>query len=91
MVANLAISLTVAWAITVVLVTCLQCRPLAKFWNPTIPGYCIDPLKYILGNQGVNIALDIIIFALPWPMIWGLQRPWADKIALSGVFVIGVL
>ena len=84
-------SLTIAWGIAVLLVACLQCRPLAKYWNPTIPGYCIDPMKYILGNQGVNIALDFMILALPWPMVWGLHRPWKDKLALSAVFLLGAL
>ncbi|KAL8677731.1 MAG: hypothetical protein Q9186_005866 [Xanthomendoza sp. 1 TL-2023] len=88
---NVVIALTVAWAIAVFLVPCFQCRPLAKYWNHKLPGHCIDSLKYIIGNQAVNISLDFMILALPQPMVWRLHRPRKDKIALSAIFLVGTL
>ena len=89
--ANVLIGMTVAWGFATFLSAALQCRPLAKAWDPTIPGTCFNTLQYILGVQGVNIALDFAILMLPIPMVWALNRPWQDKLALSGVFFVGAL
>ncbi|KAL8687779.1 MAG: hypothetical protein Q9218_006148, partial [Villophora microphyllina] len=86
---SVIIALTVAWAIAVFLVPLFQCRPLAKYWNRQLPGYCINGLTYIVANQGVNIALDFMILILPQPMIWRLHRPGKDKAALSALFLVG--
>ncbi|KAH7461056.1 hypothetical protein FOMA001_g19239 [Fusarium oxysporum f. sp. matthiolae] len=32
------------WTITIALLNALICVPVAKFWNSTMPGHCIDPL-----------------------------------------------
>lgn len=85
------IALIIAWTIAGFLVPCLQCRPLAKYWNHALPGYCINSLEYIVSYQAVNIALDFMILGLPQPMIWRLQRPQKDKAALSGLFLVGAL
>jgi hypothetical protein len=69
----------------------LQCRPLARQWDMTVPGTCDDQIAFIEAIQGINILLDASIFAVPWPMIWKLHRPWQDKIGLSGIFLLGGL
>lgn len=79
----------IAWGLAVFLAAALQCRPLHALWDPSVNGHCFDTLKYILGVQGVNIALDFAILILPMPQVWTLQRPWQDKFALSIVFLLG--
>lgn len=81
----------IAWGLAVFLAAALQCRPLHALWDPSVNGHCFDTLKYILGVQGVNIALDFAILILPMPQVWTLQRPWQDKFALSIVFLLGGL
>lgn len=81
----------VAWGAATFLAAALQCRPLAAFWDQSIDGHCFNGLQYILGVQGVNIALDFAILCLPMPMVWRLHRPWQDKAALSVVFALGGL
>ncbi|KAF9777323.1 hypothetical protein IL306_004454 [Fusarium sp. DS 682] len=34
----------VAWTITIAFLNSLICVPVAKFWDSTLPGHCIDPL-----------------------------------------------
>ncbi|MCJ1267607.1 hypothetical protein MMC22_007493 [Lobaria immixta] len=81
----------IAWGLAVFLAAALQCRPLHALWDPSVNGHCFDTLKYILGVQGVNIALDFAILILPMPQVWTLQRPWQDKFAVSIVFLLGGL
>ncbi len=39
----------------------------------------------------VNAAIDLTILLLPVPMVWGLQMPRKRKIAVSGIFGMGLL
>lgn len=90
-VAKALIALVIAWGAATFLAAALQCRPLAAVWDPTIHGECFNTEQYILGIQGVNIALDFAILLLPIRPVWGLHRPWQDKMALSAVFLVGTL
>lgn len=72
-------------------VSLFQCTPLEKLWNPTLPGHCINFLGAIIGNAVPNIVTDILILALPMPLLWHLQTGYLQKIMLSGVFLLGGL
>jgi hypothetical protein len=39
----------------------------------------------------INIAVDLVIMVLPLPTVWSLQLPKRQKLALSGVFMLGTL
>lgn len=38
-----------------------------------------------------NIVTDLIMLLLPMPVIWRLKLPTKQKIALTGVFLLGSL
>jgi hypothetical protein len=38
-----------------------------------------------------NMLVDLMIIAMPWPLIWQLQMPVRQKIAVGGVFTLGAL
>lgn len=50
----------------------------------------MDQNKFLITNQVFNVIIDFVILALPIPMIWNLQRAWQDKLALNGVFALGI-
>lgn len=50
---------------------------------------CIDTLDYFLGVQVPNMILDLIIMILPLPYLWNLHITLSQKIALSGIFILG--
>ena len=91
MMADGLIVMCVLWGAATFLSSALQCRPLKAFWDITIQGQCFDSIKFVLGVQGVNIFLDVAILLLPMKMVWGLHRPWQERLALSGVFLLGGL
>ena len=66
-------------------------RPLAGFWDVTIPHHCIDQIRFELVAAMLNIVVDLVIMVLPLPTIWSLQLPKRQKWALSGVFMLGTL
>jgi hypothetical protein len=91
MMADGLIAMSILWGVATFLSSALICRPLQKFWDVSIPGKCFDSLKFVLGVQGVNIFLDATILVLPMKAVWGLHRPWQERLALSGVFLLGGL
>ena len=70
----------------------LGCRPLAFFWDPTIPGgHCININAFFRWISLPNILTDIAMLVLPQPLIWTLQVTRNQKIGLRLTFLTGCL
>ncbi|CAP92218.1 Pc13g11490 [Penicillium rubens Wisconsin 54-1255] len=68
-----------------------QCTPVARAWNKTIPGSCINITTNWYANAGFSIATDIIILTLPMYPLYKSKIVLKRKIALMGVFALGAL
>ncbi|EXK77102.1 hypothetical protein FOQG_18184 [Fusarium oxysporum f. sp. raphani 54005] len=79
------------WTITIALLNALICVPVAKFWNSTMPGHCIDPLTVWYVMAGFNLVTDITVICMPLPVIGSLNLPRRQKIMLLAIFSIGFL
>lgn len=69
----------------------LNCQPFEATWNPTIAGSCGPMTTVELACVVVNMGTDLAILLLPQPIIWKLQMPTSRKIAISLMFVVGVM
>ncbi|KAJ5747305.1 uncharacterized protein N7511_009001 [Penicillium nucicola] len=69
----------------------VNCVPVAKFWNHDIPGTCLTFETVWFFNASMNIATDISLLLLPMPLLSKLQLPRTQKLALMGVFAMGIL
>lgn len=76
----------VCWA---VFAGTLLCTPVAKLWNPQLPGHCMNPRAYWLSAAGINIGMDFAVLILPLPSITQLRLPRKQKICLVLVFLLG--
>ncbi|KAJ5738593.1 hypothetical protein N7493_001748 [Penicillium malachiteum] len=90
---QVAITMTIVWMWTasVILETFLLCRPLKYNWDTSISGVCGDRNAAYVVAGTMNLITDLMVMALPMPHIWKLQLGTAKKVALSGVFSIGLL
>ncbi|KAK0668448.1 hypothetical protein QBC41DRAFT_121977 [Cercophora samala] len=88
------IGLTVA----TVVICIFECRPPSTYWNVEAQlsgaalAVCMDPAerqKFFEANGIINIVQDICIYVLPIPMLWRLQVPRRQKVALLFLFCIG--
>jgi hypothetical protein len=79
------------WAASVILETFLLCRPLAYNWDISIPGTCGNRNATYVVAGTLNLITDLMVMALPIPHIWKLQLTLAKKVALCGVFSLGLL
>lgn len=69
------------------LAACLQCRPLAFWWDKTVQGgTCFNVQLFFRGQAITSPILDAVILALPVRSIWGLKLPESKRIELLLVF-----
>ncbi|KAH0026853.1 hypothetical protein KCU78_g4210, partial [Aureobasidium melanogenum] len=89
---------TVVWTVLVsvvisqILFTILLsvgCQPIAKQWDPSIPGKCLNALPIYFALGGTSLGWDLIIIVLPFPILRRLQLDFHRKVALFAVFSLG--
>ncbi|OAL43626.1 hypothetical protein IQ07DRAFT_488371, partial [Pyrenochaeta sp. DS3sAY3a] len=75
-----------------IIVTLLQCVPLAKMWDidNSTNGKCIDRTIFIYFTAGFHILTDIWIIYLPIKTLLTIQRPRREKMALIMIFCLGI-
>lgn len=70
--------------------TLSMCRPIAFNWNKTIHGKCGDEAAAEIAAAAFNMALDVIIVLLPFPVIWGLHMSKQKKAGVMVTFALGL-
>lgn len=80
---------TVLWFIAGVLYVFLHCRPLSTNWGK--PHQCLPNFYESVIFGVLNVVSDLAILLLPQPVIWKLNLPTGKRLALSLVFLVGVL
>ncbi|KFY44065.1 hypothetical protein V495_03648 [Pseudogymnoascus sp. VKM F-4514 (FW-929)] len=86
---NIMLGVLVVYGLWTIVGSIVMCIPVAAFWDESIKGHCMNRLQFWFANAGVNIATDIIIFAIPMPLLKQLQLPKKQKIGLMFVFGFG--
>lgn len=84
----LAVNLT--YFIATVLACSLICRPFAYNWDRSTHGTCGNQKSLDLFIGVFNLLMDIVTVVTPMPVLWGLQMPTERKVALSGIFSMGI-
>lgn len=58
----------IAWFLAQFLSVMFSCRPLAYFWDKTIPnGHCINENIFGYAITGASLLTDLIVFVIPIP------------------------
>ncbi|KAI5921295.1 hypothetical protein F4810DRAFT_679234 [Camillea tinctor] len=91
----LLVSMVVVFAVTAMffLVLTLQCRPLSLLWGVG-QGSCINfeiTVRTGIAFSAIDIVLNWLYSLIPIPMLWKVQIGPHLKIAVLGLFGIGVL
>ncbi|KAH8589188.1 hypothetical protein B0O99DRAFT_637440 [Bisporella sp. PMI_857] len=85
------ILITVNWFAFMV-ASCNQCKPLAYWWDRTIPGgKCFDVQAFYRIMCVPNIVTDVIVMLLPIKSIVELKLPTIKKLALLIIFLTASL
>ncbi|KAL5358394.1 putative plasma membrane protein Pth11-like protein [Aspergillus floccosus] len=86
------IGIIVAFTTGTVVSSIAQCSPIQYAFDKTITprGACINLTAFWYANAVFNITSDLVLIALPVPVISNLQLPLKSKIALCGIFAMGI-
>ncbi|PYI00339.1 hypothetical protein BO78DRAFT_268904, partial [Aspergillus sclerotiicarbonarius CBS 121057] len=86
------IGVILTWAIATILAGCLICRPFAFNWDPSIPGgTCGSQVSSFAVTGVINLATDLLVLAIPLPLLYRLQMSRFKKVTLISVFGLGVV
>lgn len=88
---NTMIAVLATYGTWTILSAWLNCIPVSKFWDDSVPGYCLNKEGLWFSNAAMHILTDLVILVLPMPVLNSLQLPKRQKIALMGVFALGGL
>lgn len=71
----------------------LNCIPLKWTWLNSLddPRYCFNYNIFWMASGIVEAVIDVLIIAMPIRIILGLQLNLTKKLALTAVFLLGVL
>ncbi|KAH7070504.1 hypothetical protein BKA63DRAFT_555616 [Paraphoma chrysanthemicola] len=75
------------------IVVVVQCLPVAHYWHQfEAPGQgrCLNANAFVWAVAGVHIVLDMIIVALPIPLITRLRLSTRKKLQVLGMFCVGI-
>ena len=76
--------------IAIFIATIFQCSPVAYEWDKTKPGgKCVDQLAFDRWLSLPNILIDVMMLAVPLPLVWTLRISSGNKIGLTMLFVVG--
>ncbi|KAI3334197.1 hypothetical protein F4824DRAFT_502276 [Ustulina deusta] len=69
--------------------TAFLCNPPQKKWLPDTPGHCNDEITMYVSIVTGDLLTDLIIIALPMPILWRLHLPISQKIPIILAFGLG--
>ncbi|KAI1355389.1 hypothetical protein F5Y01DRAFT_327089 [Xylaria sp. FL0043] len=69
--------------------TAFLCRPPQKKWDPSIPGQCSSEITQYVAIVAGDLLTDLIIIALPMPLLSRLHLPIGQKIPVMLAFGLG--
>jgi hypothetical protein len=90
-VASCVIAFCICWAIQTILIAFLICRPISYNWDQVNQkGSCGNLTAAYTSIGIVDVISDIIIFALPIPVVNSLKMRQGSKWATMGLFALGI-
>ncbi|RLL97479.1 hypothetical protein CFD26_106816 [Aspergillus turcosus] len=86
------IAIVVSFTVGTVFSSIFQCTPVQWAFDKSLPGRgtCINMTAFWYANAAFNILSDLVLIALPVPVVLKLQLPRKSKVAICGIFGLGI-
>lgn len=86
----IAYFLNLGWGIAFFFVYMFQCTPIDAVWN-SVQGKRAHCVNDVVNDYYavISIIVDVVVLAIPWPVVWKLKMPVRQKVAVSGIFLLG--
>jgi hypothetical protein len=90
--AHITIFSTAVATLVLSFVTIFSCYPVAYFWDRDIKGgRCLNIQNVAYAVGALSIVEDLVIVALPFPVLVRLQMSTSKKVGIGVMFVLGGL
>lgn len=89
---GIMMGLVASWSLAFTSALAAQCSPPTYFWESfevDFPLHCTQVLILYQGLAISDLILDILVLALPVPMVASLQLPWKTKIKVIDMLLLG--
>jgi hypothetical protein len=93
-VTNAYITVLIGWLLCFQIATLFQCTPVSTLWTQweyNYAAHCVQILPYYYAVSTTDTLTDIFILVLPWRATWKLQLPMKQRLAVGGMFLMGIL
>lgn len=80
-----------ATSIALTVATILDCIPIEKHYNPTLPGVCLSTISIAYSSGALNVVTDFFVVFLPMPTVWRLNQKLSRRLRVMTVFGLGTL
>ena len=60
-------------------------------WDGEHDGKCSNHNALLLAHSIINIVLDVVVIALPMPVLLRLQMQWEKRIGMCLMFAVGIV
>ncbi|KAH7120859.1 hypothetical protein B0J11DRAFT_507906 [Dendryphion nanum] len=85
-----AVYVAVGFVVMEVLWFAAWCRPFNQYWAvPTNSTQCSAMINHLITNAVLNISSDVMILAIPVPLVFKVKVPLKNKLVLSGLLFLG--
>ncbi|KAL4916728.1 hypothetical protein BDW62DRAFT_218554 [Aspergillus aurantiobrunneus] len=91
---HVAIGITAAWAVGSFFAQVFSCSPISFYWNQwdgEHSGRCSSHNDLLLAHAIINIVLDVVVIALPMPILFKLQMSLEKRIGMCLMFAVGIV
>ncbi|CBF69517.1 hypothetical protein AN6415.2 [Aspergillus nidulans FGSC A4] len=89
-----SLAITSLWAIGSFLAQVLSCKPISYYWNQwdgEHEGRCASHNSLLLAHSIINIFLDVLVIALPMPVLVKLQMSIEKRVGMCLMFAVGLV
>lgn len=86
------IAIVAGWTASFTMATIVQCNPPSYFWRlleEEYPQHCFQIFAMYQGLAVSDFILDVLVLALPIPVVVSLHLPWKTKIKVIDVLMFG--
>ena len=82
-----------SWFVVALFTDIFQCRPVKAAFDPELlpTRQCINLETYYRGVTASNLCIDVVMLYMPLHMVWRLRLSVRQKVALSGIFLLGTV
>jgi len=89
------IGLMTGWTAAFLFANMFECVPISESFK-NAPGLgtnpkCIHTVPMYMAQVYTDVIMDVLILIVPLPLVWKLQLPTKQKLAVSGMFLLGLI